>query len=232
MSIRVGSVSIISKETVRYPGVELDASLTLTAQISQVCRMAYLNMRLISRLSRCMDVSTKVVAVKALVCSRVEYCVSIHNGVSKKNLSRLQRVLRSAQRATAWANSKSDQATSEWLTIEQMISLRILVTVYWALHGMAPRFVCGLLNPEDNVRCLRSSDKNQLKVPRTSKVVGGRAFSATAPRLWNGIGLEIRNASSVASDYFPLNYFLLTLEANISDLHLNLGPFTFILKPL
>ena len=47
-----------------------------------------------------------------------------------------------------------------------------------------------------NVRTFRSSDLYQLNVPRVRTVVGSRAFSVAAPRLWNELPLEISYAKT------------------------------------
>ena len=49
------------------------------------------------------------------------------------------------------------------------------------------------------VRTLRSSDLDQLNVPRVRTAVGSRAFSVAAPRLWNELPLEIRSAKTQIS---------------------------------
>ena len=42
----------------------------------------------------------------------------------------------------------------------------------------------------------RSSDLDQLNVPRVRIAVGSMAFSVAAPRLWNELPLEIRSAKT------------------------------------
>ena len=46
------------------------------------------------------------------------------------------------------------------------------------------------------VRTLRSSELDQLNVPRVRTAVDSRAFSVAAPRLWNELPLEIRSAET------------------------------------
>ena len=56
-----------------------------------------------------------------------------------------------------------------------------------------------MFQPSRKVRTLRSSDPDQLNVPRVRTAVCSRAFSVAAPRLWNELHLEIRTAKTQIS---------------------------------
>ena len=63
-----------------------------------------------------------------------------------------------------------------------------------------------------NGRTLRSSDSDQLNVPRVRTAEGSRAFSVASPRLWNELPLEIRSAITQISFRTKLKaYFLVRL---------------------
>ena len=59
-----------------------------------------------------------------------------------------------------------------------------------------PGYIRNMLQPSRKVRTLRSSDLDQLNVPRVRTAVGSRAFSVAALRLWNELPLEIRSAKT------------------------------------
>ena len=67
---------------------------------------------------------------------------------------------------------------------------------YQALTSGQPVYIRNMLQPSRKVRTLRSSDLDQLNVPRVKTAVGSRAFSVAAPRLWNELPLEIRSAKT------------------------------------
>ena len=47
------------------------------------------------------------------------------------------------------------------------------------------------------MRSLRSSNKSLLVVPRTKSSLGDRAFSVVAPKLWNSLPTDLRQAASL-----------------------------------
>ncbi len=69
---------------------------------------------------------------------------------------------------------------------------------YKALHGLAPQYLSALLTLYTPKRLLRSSLAGLLVVPQTRlRSVGDRAFSSYAPRLWNALPLQIREAHNL-----------------------------------
>ena len=74
--------------------------------------------------------------------------------------------------------------------------------VFKALNGQAPKYVTELLNltAESHGHNLRSKqDKFLLQMPshKTKITLGDRSFLCAAPKLWNGLPLEIRKTSSL-----------------------------------
>ena len=68
-----------------------------------------------------------------------------------------------------------------------------------AMNGFAPSYLTSLLIPYISRRNLRSASKGLLVVPRSvSCTYEDRAFSVIAPKLWNSLPYNIRNAESVS----------------------------------
>ena len=83
----------------------------------------------------------------------------------------------------------------------------LLIELHWLpveyriiLNGIAPNYLKDLLEPHVPRRTLRSMSKLRLVEPSYKlSTYGFRAvFSVCAPRLWNGIPLEIRQSNSVS----------------------------------
>ena len=92
--------------------------------------------------------------------------------------------------------------TLHWLQVRQRIEFKILLIVFKSLIGQAPSYISELLKLKPNVhsRNLRSSrDTLQLEIPsfRTKITLGNRSFFCAAPKLWNRLPFEIRNAQSI-----------------------------------
>lgn len=71
--------------------------------------------------------------------------------------------------------------------MEQRIIFKILMLTYKALNNLCPSHIRDLLETYKPTRISRSPSRNLLVIPRSKLMYGDRAFSVSAPRLWNDI---------------------------------------------
>ena len=77
--------------------------------------------------------------------------------------------------------------------------------------ALPPTYLSDLLQPMIPSRSLRSSKHAHLQYtpgPRTYTRYGDRAFSVAAPKLWNNLPINIRNATSIECFKSSLKRFL------------------------
>ena len=80
-----------------------------------------------------------------------------------------------------------------WLPVSQRIDYKILLVTFKAIQGVAPQYISELLKPHKLPRTLRSSENNLLAIPPSrTKTYGDRAFSTSAPKLWNNLPDDLR----------------------------------------
>ena len=160
-------------------------------------------MRDLRRIRKHLTLDTAISLANALVSSRLDYCNSLLNGVSKKFISKLQRVQNSLARIV----SRSSRLTSaspilkklHWLPIRSRIHFKISLIIYKSLKFNNPPSLCKSLNVRSLSFGLRSSKSISLKTRPAAKGYTCRAFSQYAPFVWNSLPAEIRDAPSVNS---------------------------------
>ena len=77
--------------------------------------------------------------------------------------------------------------------MEQRIIFKILLLTFKALNNLCASYISDLLKTYKPTRSLRSSSRNLLVIPRSKlKSYGDRAFSVSAPKLWNDISETIK----------------------------------------
>ena len=92
---------------------------------------------------------------------QIDFCNSLLFGLPKKQLDKLQRILNVAARITT--KTKKCQHISpvlrnlHWLPVTKWIEFKILTMTYKALNGMAPSYICVLLQVHQPNRNLRSA---------------------------------------------------------------------------
>ncbi len=127
--------------------------------------------------------------INTFVFTWIDYCNALLAGASKATLNKLQVVQNSAARIITRTRMR-DHITPvleslHWLPVSFRVDFKILMLTYKALHGLAPQY---------------SSETGLLTVPLTRlRSMGDRAFSSLAPKLWNSLPIEIRQAKTIST---------------------------------
>ena len=102
-----------------------------------------------------------------------------------------------------WSPVFHDSVTihlSHWLPVVYRIQYKILLLTFQCIHGLAPKYLIGLINIRRHTRySLRSCGSFSL-LPPTEKcltTLGGRAFKSAAPKLWNVMPAYIHNMDNL-----------------------------------
>jgi len=182
------------------------------SRVSQTCIFHLRRIRSVRRqLSR--DVTAKLVTT--FVLSRFDHCNAVLAGLPATTLAPLQRILHAAAR-TVLDLKLGDHVTPalrelHWLPITERTQYKLYLLVHKMFVGHAPDYIASLLVPASDTpsrSSLRSSSNCDLVVSRTSRKIGDRAFSVSAPRAWNRLPTDLKLLRSTASFKSKLKSFL------------------------
>ena len=172
LSLHIGDDVIQPSEAVRNIGAMFDETLSMKQHISMICKGAWHHLRLINQIRPYLDTDSCKTLMHSFVSSRLDSFNSLLYGVSKKELTRLQRIQNAAARIICGAK-KSDNITPilkqlHWLPVIKRIEYKIILLTYKALNNMAPDYISSLLHRVSyDDRQLRSCDNLSLIVPRS-----------------------------------------------------------------
>lgn len=193
-----------TKAPMRNLGSYFDPQMNMTAHVNQVTKSAAFQLRNIGRVRNCLTMATTKTLIQSLVLSRIDYANGLLGGASDKLLRPLQRIQNNAARII-FRSPRFEHVTPlfvklHWLPVKARVEYKLLVTVFKALQNQTPSYVRDMLLDYLPLCSLRSASKYLLCELKFKKdTVGGRAFSRLAPRLWNKLKLNIREASTLTS---------------------------------
>ena len=203
-TLRVGASVIEQSDCVKNIGVWMDRSLSGEQHATQVCRIAYAQLKSLSKIKCFFNDEALETIVHALITSRVDYCNSILYGLNESVLQKIQVLQNSCARLLSNA-SRFDHITPilirlHWLPVKQRIVFKILVITFKCIHGLSPSYLTEFLNRFVSSRSLmRSNDALYLTVPFTrSHALFTSSFRIVAPRLWNQLPFIVRSAQSLS----------------------------------
>ena len=199
-SVNFDSTLITKSNSVRNLGAIFDKSMSFTDHINHVCKVTHFQIRDIRRIRDLVPKSALIPLANALVTSRLDYCNSLYNGISKTNMQKLQRLQNSIARAIT-KTPKHNHITPvlkklHWLPVEQRIKFKTSLLVYKTLQSGQPQYLKSMLNHPKHSHSTRFSN-SLLDVPRTNTETGKRAFSVAGPKTWNSLPLSVRSAISL-----------------------------------
>ena len=91
-----------------------------------------------------------------------------------------------------------------WLPVSLRIDYKILLLTFKCIYGLAPTYLSDVISIKSNsLYNLRSTGKLLLENPKRKilTTLGARSFSAAAPKLWNELPVELRQATSLNNSF-------------------------------
>ena len=195
--------TISPSDSIRILGCVLDKQMSMTDQVTNVSKSVHFHSRNISRIRKFIDKETCHSVVRSLVTSRLDYCNSLYNGVTGKNLDRLQKLQNKAARVIHCKPPRTHTTPLlkelHWLPVRERIHHKSLTLVYKCLHDLSPNYLSSLLKVRQSNYNTRSSSHTPLHTPRTYKSVGDQAFTSFAPKLWNNLPVKLKECPSIST---------------------------------
>ena len=212
-SFSVENFPIQLSDSVCNLGVIFDKHLSFSQHINNICRKATLAMKSVSRIRKYLSADNLKCLVNTMVISHLDYCNGLLYGLPDTEISKLQRVQNAAARLIS-GTRRCEHITPilkvlHWLPVRSRLTYNILITTYKIIHGLAPSYMSSLLKVRQSSRSLRSSSRSLLSIPSTkTKSYGQRAFSFSAPHLWNGLPESLKCSCSLESFKSSLKTYL------------------------
>ena len=206
-NIKIGEADIELVPFVRNLGVIIDCNLTMKNQILNTVKVCNYHLRNIAFIRKYLNEDSAKILVMNHVISRLDYCNSIYNNLPNALLKKLQNVQNKAARLIKGIKIR-DRITPvlidlHWLPIKARIEYKICLLTYKALRNGEPKYLRDCLVPYAEattvtVSIRNAKDPHRLFESGVNRVVGDRTFRYAAPRLLNGLPLDVKDSQSVS----------------------------------
>ena len=201
-SLKIGNEEIQFSYSAKNLGVTISDNLCMNNHITNVCRSAYLEIRRMKHMSRYISEDHLKYVACSFILSRLDYCNSLYNNISKELVQKLQRAQNHAARVIFHEPARSHVTPIlirlHWLPINARIEYKICILTFKCLYNLAPEYLASLINRYHPTRQLRSANANLLCVQSFKyKTLGERSFSYSSVKLWNSLPIEIRMAQTL-----------------------------------
>ena len=163
LSITIGDTVVDCSSQVKDLGVIFDRVLSLRQHVSYTSSACRFHLRNISRIRKYIPQDISIVLIKSLIMSRLDYSNGLLYGLPKCTVSGLQAVQNSAARIVTQERLRDHDSMSRalmelhWLPVDKRIEYKLLLYTYKALHGLAPGYLCKLIQATTNDKSTHSN---------------------------------------------------------------------------
>ena len=183
-------------------GVIIDSDLNFQRHIKNTVKVCNYFIRDIRCVRKHLTLDASTALANALVRSRLDYCNSLLHSLPGVHLNKLLRVqnalARVVTKSTRFTSTKSLLERLHWLPIASRLDFKIATLTYKAVHLKQSPCLAQHLKLKSMQLKTRNNDQLLLQHPSVgTNSYGRRAFSYTAPIVWNKLPYKIRNAPSV-----------------------------------
>ena len=206
------------KPSVKWLGCHLDSDISFSTHVSKTVSTCFAVLRQLRSVRRSLSDFLLLNLIKALVFPHLDYCLSLLSRIQKFEYQRLQNVIHASARLACGASRFSHITPIlrelKWLPIQARIDYRLCVSVHKCRRGLAPPYLVDELtfasSAPGRLR-LRSSSSAALCVPSVKRpsLGKGRAFRATAVKVWNSLPPDLASDECLSSFKRRLKSFLL-----------------------
>ena len=127
----------------------LDKHMSMNMHVSKACSKAFRSLYHIKQIRKYLTEDSLKILVHAFITSHIDYCNSLLYGIPKYQMNSLQKVINAAARVVCLV-PKFDHITPtlmrlHWLPVKHRVIFKIVLLVYKALHGFAPKYIGDML---------------------------------------------------------------------------------------
>ena len=178
----------------------------MTDHINKACNVAFYHLHNLRRIKKYLSRHSLITLVRAFITSRLDFRNGLLFGLPNVQIAKLQRVQNAAARLILGIGKFSHITPAlyelHWLPVSLRSDYKILLLTFKCIYGLVPTNLSDLNSIKSNLLYnLRSTGKLLLDHPKGKMLttLGTRSFSAAAPKLWNELPVELRQATSLNS---------------------------------
>ncbi len=197
-NFNVSGTVIECSEFVKLLGVTFDSQLKFNKHIENICKTASRQINALMRLSKRLDLDSKIAIFNAFILSNFNYCPLVWMCCGKANVDRIERL---QYRALKFVYNEFDESYETLLVSAKCKTLlvsrmqKLAIAVYKAINRLSPSYVNEMFRVNECNYNLRNPYPLEQK-PFKTVTYGYRSFSYMGSKLWNELPNQLKSITS------------------------------------
>jgi hypothetical protein len=221
-TVNVADAVLPVSEKVKSLGVILDNQLKFGDHVNSVAKACNYHIWALRHIRHLLTTDIAQTLACSIVSSKLDYCNAVLYGSPAKYVAVLQRVQNNLARVVLQQPRltpvKPLLQSLHWLPVIQRIEYKLTILIFKVKTTNTPDYLSRLLMESTTTTSmtLRSASRTMLRPKVTRTCYGGRAFSASAPAIWNALPADFNFSDSCNVFKKRLKHIYLTKPSNSS----------------
>ena len=219
-SVNVADAVLPVSMKIKSLGVVLDRHLNFSDHVNTVARACNYHIWALRHIRHLLTEDIAHTLACSIVTSKLDYCNAVLHGAPRKNIAVLQRVQNNLARVVL-QKPRTVHVTPllqslHWLPVDKRIRYKVVLLTYKVMVSKTPDYLSKLISERTSSASmsLRSSSRTLLRPKFTRTNYGDRAFSASAPAIWNELPADFNFSDSLNVFKKRLKTFLFNCAFN------------------
>ena len=202
-SVNVADAELPVSKKLKPLGVVLDNQPNMFDHVSLVAKACNYHIWALQHIRHLLTEEVAHALARSIAASKLDYCNAVLHGAPQKNIAVLQRAQNNLARVML-QRPKNAHVTPllkslHWLPVDQRIRYKLVLLTYKVKVSRTPDYLSKLKSEWTTFTSmsLRSSSRTLLRPKLTRTNSGDRAFSASAPLIWNDLPADFNFFNSV-----------------------------------
>ena len=189
---------VVPAPSVRNIGVVFDNTMSMTNQVTSLCKAAHFHLWNIGRIRKSITYEACEKLIHALITSRLDYCNATLYGITEAQHQRLQKMFNIAARILTLTPPSDDIETVLLDKLHWLPVLRFSFSPSKSSTGLLHDISQNCWNYKSQSGILGKQTQNRLhQSVMNTRTFGDRAFVAAAPTLWNSLPVKTRLVDTI-----------------------------------
>lgn len=196
MKVIIDGANIVRVSEIVYLGIVIDDKLKFNNNMDYVCKKLGKKINFFSRISRKLDLESRITVYNTIVSPHFKYCSTIMFLSNETGLKRLQVFQNKAMRIILKCNRQSKEKemlnSLKWLGVKDSICVDVLKFMFKIKNNLLPKYLdeCFISNESNYYRTRSFGD---FKIPRVKRSSTQNSLIYNGAKLFNELPNEIKN---------------------------------------
>lgn len=185
----------------KYLGVIIDGNLKFNYFVDHVIKKLGKKIGFFSRVSKRLDIWTKIIVYKSIIAPHFDYCSTILFLCTENDIQRLQKMQNKAMRVILYCDKRTHIRTMldalQWMSVKQRIYLHSMIFIYKLVNNMLPNYLNEGLILSSEMHNYNNRDKTNFRLPLLKKTCSQNCLYYKGIKFFNELPLEIKKSNSI-----------------------------------